>query len=73
MIYILRMTKSTNRTTRADVLIELDNPTVEELRDKLAELLGQGVVSCLMIRDDGTLVFYPHDLCRYFSARLKEV
>lgn len=73
MRYILRMTLPANRTTRSDVLEELVNPTVIDLRDKLSELLRMGDVSCLITKDDGSFVYYAHDLCYDFAAHLKEV
>lgn len=73
MRYILRMTKPENKTTRADVLIELINPTCRQLSDKLSELLRSGVVSCTITKEDGTLRFYANDLCMVFAAYLKEV
>lgn len=69
---ILRMTKLDNKTTRADVLIELINPSRYELYCTLAHLIQYGTVSALISVDGGSTRFHDHSVCVDYVTRFKE-
>lgn len=71
---ILRMSKPENRTTRADVLVELVNPSRYELYSMLAHLIQEGTVSALISNEGGSTLFHEHSVCVDFVTRYnKEV
>lgn len=70
---IIRMTKPDNRTSRADALVELVNPTQYEFYSALSHFLQCGKVSALISVEGGSTLFYDHETCVEYITHYKEV